>query len=81
MLVGVFPLTSYRLALRLHNEVPGIVVPERAAGRARATPARARPRSGMAHARELLEAARDRCEGVYVVAPFRRPLGVLDLLS
>ena len=28
MLVGVFPLTSYRLALRLHNEVPGIVVPE-----------------------------------------------------
>ena len=28
LLVGVFPLTSYRLALRLHNEVPGIVVPQ-----------------------------------------------------
>src|SRR6266536_1111754 len=28
LLLGVFPLTSYRLALRLHNEVPGIVVPE-----------------------------------------------------
>src|SRR5881398_1075571 len=28
VLVGVFPVTSYRLALRLHNEVPGIVVPE-----------------------------------------------------
>ena len=27
VLVGVFPVTSYRLALRLHNEVPGIVVP------------------------------------------------------
>src|SRR5213596_1085572 len=28
VLVGVFPLTSHRLALRLHNEVPGIVVPQ-----------------------------------------------------
>src|SRR5439155_9741665 len=28
VLVGVFPVTSHRLALRLHNEVPGIVVPE-----------------------------------------------------
>ena len=28
VLVGIFPVTSYRLALRLHNEVPGIVVPQ-----------------------------------------------------
>ena len=28
VLLEVFPLTSYRLALRLHNEVPGIVVPD-----------------------------------------------------
>ncbi len=28
VLVGIFPVTSYRLALRLHNEVPGIVVPD-----------------------------------------------------
>ena len=28
LLVGILPLSSYRLALRLHNEVPGIVVPE-----------------------------------------------------
>ena len=25
--LSVWPLTSYRLAVRLHNEVPGIVVP------------------------------------------------------
>ena len=25
---AIFPLTSYRLALRLHNEVPGIIVPD-----------------------------------------------------
>src|SRR4029079_15466035 len=28
VLAGIFPVTSYRLALRLHNEVPGIDVPQ-----------------------------------------------------
>jgi homocysteine S-methyltransferase len=79
VLVGIFPLTSYRLALRLNNEVPGIVVPEplqealREAGPDAAA-------LGMENARELISASRDRAEGVYVVAPFRRPLAVLDLL-
>jgi hypothetical protein len=34
----------------------------------------------MEHARELIAASRDWAEGVYIVAPFRRPLAVLDLL-
>jgi methionine synthase I (cobalamin-dependent)/5,10-methylenetetrahydrofolate reductase len=79
VLVGVFPVTSYRLALRLHNEVPGIIVPqelqdalENAGSEAAAV--------GMTHARELIAASRGRAEGVYVVAPFRRPAAVLDLL-
>src|SRR5690349_15717905 len=79
VLLGVFPLTSHRLALRLHNEVPGIVVPQplqdalEAAGSDAAS-------VGFAHARELIAAARERVAGVYVVAPFRRPLRVLELL-
>jgi methionine synthase I (cobalamin-dependent)/5,10-methylenetetrahydrofolate reductase len=80
LLVGVFPLTSYRLALRLHNEVPGIVVPEPLQEQLRD----AGPREaeiGFAHARELLAATRDRAAGVYVVAPYRKPLSVLELLS
>jgi methionine synthase I (cobalamin-dependent)/5,10-methylenetetrahydrofolate reductase len=80
LLVGVFPLTSYRLALRLHNEVPGIEVPEPLQEQLRD----AGPREtevGFAHARELLAAARDRAAGVYVVAPYRQPLSVLDLLG
>ena len=28
VIAGIFPVTSYRLALRLHNEVPGIIVPQ-----------------------------------------------------
>jgi hypothetical protein len=31
--------------------------------------------------RELVAGVRERAAGVYVVAPFRRPLGVLDLLE
>ncbi|MFL5918455.1 MAG: bifunctional homocysteine S-methyltransferase/methylenetetrahydrofolate reductase [Gaiellaceae bacterium] len=79
VLLGIFPLTSYRLALRLHNEVPGIVVPQKlqdALERAGADAADV----GFAHARELIAAARERAAGVYLVAPFRRPLRVLELL-
>jgi methionine synthase / methylenetetrahydrofolate reductase(NADPH) len=80
VLAGIFPLTSYRLALRLHNEVPGIIVPQHlqdalsAAGPGAAA-------IGMAHAKELLDAARERCDGVYIVAPYRRPTAVLDLIG
>ena len=35
---------------------------------------------GMTHARELVAAARERADGVYIVAPFRRPLSVVELL-
>jgi methionine synthase / methylenetetrahydrofolate reductase(NADPH) len=79
VLVGVFPLTSYRLALRLHNEVPGIVVPQQLQDAMEAAGAGAAS-VGMAHSRELIAAARERFDGVYVSAPFRRPLSVLELL-
>ena len=28
VLIGILPITSHRFALRLHNEVPGILVPQ-----------------------------------------------------
>jgi homocysteine S-methyltransferase len=80
VLVGIFPLTSHRLALRLHNEVPGILVPQSlqdALERAGSDAADV----GFAHARELIAASRERAAGVYLVAPFRRPLRVLELLA
>jgi len=80
VLAGIFPLTSYRLALRLHNEVPGIVVPQ-ALQDALAEAGPNAAEVGMAHARTLLEQARTRCDGVYIVAPYRRPTSVLELLS
>ena len=80
VLIGILPLTSHRFALRLHNEVPGIVVPEPLQEALRDAGADA-PRVGFAHARELIAASRDRAAGLCLVAPFKQPLRVLDLLS
>jgi homocysteine S-methyltransferase len=80
MLVGVFPVWSHALALRLHNEVPGIIVPESLQEALREAGPDG-PQVGMEMARELVEGARSRAAGVYLVAPFRRPLGVLELLA
>jgi homocysteine S-methyltransferase len=80
VLVGIFPVWSHQLALRLHNEVPGIVVPEHILEALR-TAGPGAAEVGMELGRELLAGSRELAHGAYVVAPFRRPLGILDLLS
>jgi len=80
LLVGLWPIRSFELAQRVHNEVPGIVVPEAVQERLRTAGAEA-PREGLALTRDLLAQARKLAGGVYVVAPFRRPLGVLELFA
>jgi methionine synthase I (cobalamin-dependent)/5,10-methylenetetrahydrofolate reductase len=80
LLVGVFYVRSYQLALRLHNEVPGIVVPEHVQDRLSKAGADA-AETGLAIARELLEASRELAAGVYVIPPFRQPHAALDLFA
>jgi homocysteine S-methyltransferase len=80
LIVGVWPVRSHQLALRLHNEVPGIVVPDHVQEALLRAGADA-PQVGATLTRELIERARDQYAGVYVVAPFRRPLGVIDFLA
>lgn len=80
LLIGLWPLWSYQLALRVHNEVPGIIVPEPVQEALRdAGPDAAKV--GMEVARKLYEESRELAAGVYVVAPFRQPLNILDLLD
>ncbi len=73
VLVGLLPLASYRNAEFLHNEVPGMQVPEAIRERMRkaGTGAEAR-KEGVAIAREMLAAVRDRVAGAYVMPPFER---------
>jgi methionine synthase I (cobalamin-dependent)/5,10-methylenetetrahydrofolate reductase len=80
LLVGLWPLRSHALAVRLHNEVPGIVVPERVQDTLRKAGARA-PEVGLELARALLDEARDKAAGVYVIPPFKQPEAALELLS
>jgi methionine synthase / methylenetetrahydrofolate reductase(NADPH) len=79
LLVGVWPIRSLELAVRVHNETPGIIVPEHVQERYRRAGPEAR-QVGVELVHELIERVRDIAAGVYVVAPFRRPLGVLDIL-
>ncbi len=80
VLVGVWPLRSYALALRLHNEVPGISVPGRVLEALRDAGSDA-PAIGLAFARELVEAVRTTTAGIYVIPPFKQPEAALDLFE
>jgi methionine synthase / methylenetetrahydrofolate reductase(NADPH) len=73
VLVGLLPLASYRNAEFLHNEVPGMQVPEGVRERMRkaGTGASAR-KEGVAIAREMLGAVRNRVAGAYVMPPLER---------
>jgi methionine synthase I (cobalamin-dependent)/5,10-methylenetetrahydrofolate reductase len=81
LIIGVWPVRSHQLALRLHNEVPGIIVPDHVQDALLRAESEA-PRVGAELTRELIERARvEQYAGIYVVAPFRRPLGVIDFLA
>src|ERR1043166_9205710 len=76
LLVGICPIWSYRFAMRLHNELPGIVVPDELQEALRDAGSDA-AEVGMKSAKDLYDAARDKAAGVYLVAPYRKPLDVL----
>ncbi|MHB8468282.1 MAG: bifunctional homocysteine S-methyltransferase/methylenetetrahydrofolate reductase [Gaiellaceae bacterium] len=79
VLVGVWPIRSFELLVRMHNEMPGLVVPAHVQERYRTAGAGAREVGG-ALGHELIEQARSVAQGVFVVAPFRQPLNVVDFL-
>ena len=79
LLVGIWPVRSYSLAYRLHNEVPGIVIPEAVQRRlADADSDAAAVGLDIAHA--LVDGARTRAAGIYVIPPFKEPEAALELL-
>ncbi len=82
VLVGILPLASYRNAEFLHNEVPGMQVPEDIRERMRkaGTGAAAR-KEGVAIAREMLGAVRHRVAGAYVMPPLERYELALEVLE
>jgi methionine synthase / methylenetetrahydrofolate reductase(NADPH) len=84
ILVGLWPLSSYKQALRLHNEVPGIVIPDPLLKQLEAAGGSAREH-GFALARKLLDWARGArhlgIAGAYLIPPFKRYEEILDLFQ
>jgi methionine synthase I (cobalamin-dependent)/5,10-methylenetetrahydrofolate reductase len=79
VLIGVWPLNSYKQALRLNNEVPGIVIPPAVLKALEVAGAAARD-CGFEVARKMMEWARTEMAGAYLIPPFKRYEDILELL-
>ncbi len=75
IIAGIWPLVSLRNAEFLANEVPGVTIPEAVLERMRQASSHGKEAAlaeGIAIAREMLAAVRDRVQGVQVAAPLGR---------
>jgi homocysteine S-methyltransferase len=79
VLLGVMPLVSYRQALYLHNEVPGIDIPyrvlEKLAGSSEAA------QLGMELALDLINQLGSLVSGVYLVPSYNRVDNLVPLIE
>ena len=84
ILAGILPLYSYRNAEFLHNEVPGMQIPEAVRERMRRAGGKeGARREGVAIAREALAGVRETrgVAGAYVMPPFGRYDMAVDVLA
>lgn len=79
-LLGIMPLTGERNCEYLHNEVPGIVVPESVRARMRGKEKSEGAKEGIMIALELIERVRNVVGGYYIIAPFGRYEVALELI-
>lgn len=73
IIAGIWPLRSYKAAMFMKTEVPGVVVPDEIVERMAKSPSgEAAIAEGIAIARETLEAVKDLVQGVQISAPMGR---------
>jgi homocysteine S-methyltransferase len=72
VLVGVMPLLNARNTEFLHNEVPGIVIPDRIRERMRGKEGATGNEEGLAMARELCRSVLELFKGIYLITPLMR---------
>src|SRR3990172_9014012 len=81
VIVGVLPLANYRHAEFLHNEVPGMYLPESVRERMRRAGEEGGPKEGQAMARDFMALCREKAAGVYLVPSFGRYDIVAELVA
>jgi homocysteine S-methyltransferase len=79
-LIAVWPLRSSKMALRLHHEVPGILVPEDLLAAMEAAGGDA-AEVGFERAVKMLREAPGRASGAYLIAPFKQPQAILPVID
>jgi homocysteine S-methyltransferase len=73
LLVGILPLYSHRNAEFLHNEVPGMRIPDDIRERMRKAGSGEKAQAeGVSIAQEATLAAREKAQGVYIMPPFNK---------
>ncbi len=80
VLLGIMPLTGERNCEYLHNEVPGIVIPDEVRARMRGKEKSDGAAEGIKIALELIESVRGVVGGYYIIAPFGRHEVALELI-
>ncbi|GGA47824.1 bifunctional homocysteine S-methyltransferase/5,10-methylenetetrahydrofolate reductase [Kroppenstedtia guangzhouensis] len=68
--IGVMPLTGHRNALFLHNELPGVKIPETVMEQMRGLKGPEGRKTGVKLAGELLDEAVSLFNGIYLITPF-----------
>lgn len=82
VMVGLCPLASHRNALFLHQNVPGMQIPDYILRRMEQADARNEGQAeGVRIAREALESIRDRVQGAYIMPPFGRHKVAMEVLE
>jgi homocysteine S-methyltransferase len=82
IVAGVWPLASYRNALFMKNEVPGVVIPDWIMDRMAAASSREdQLRTGIEIARQSVARIRDRVGGIQVSAPLGRIANALAVIE
>jgi homocysteine S-methyltransferase len=82
LMIGLLPLASHRNAEFLHNEVPGMSIPDPIRERMRKAGSGTEAQDeGIAIAREAVDACKDRARGFYVMPPFGRHDAAIRVLE
>jgi homocysteine S-methyltransferase len=82
VLVGILPLASHKNAEFLHNEVPGMQIPDDVRARMKAAGSgKDARREGVAIAREMLIQVRDKVAGAYIMPPLGRYEMALEVID
>jgi homocysteine S-methyltransferase len=81
IMIGVLPLANSRHAEFLHNEVPGMTLPDSVRERMRKAGDEGGPAEGKAMARDLIAVCREKAAGVYLVPSFGRYDVVAELIA